>query len=192
MNKKREQNLPGFSLIELMILLAVMSILVGMVTLGFGFLRSNDTKQIAYGIENGLKTLKSKDMAGKDTLYLHVFVHDGKYYRTITNSVAPPAPGGEEKEIGNAGSISVKVIYDVKDEHDVRLADRTVTLSESGTSDVCIGMSKKDGTFLYQKVSGTNNSEAPREMHVTASGSGGTPYLVYMVTDTGKHYVEAQ
>lgn len=190
MNKKREQNLSGFSLIELMILLAVMSILVGMVTLGFGFLRSNDTKQVAYGIENGLKTLKSQDMAGKETLYLHVFVHDGKYYRTITNSVAPPAAGGNEKEIGNAESTSVNVIYDVKDEHGASLPDRTVALSESGTKDICIGITKKDGTFLYQKVSGTNNSEAPREMHITASS--GTSYLVYMVTDTGKHYVEVQ
>lgn len=188
--KKREQNLSGFSLIELMILIAVMSILVGMVALGFGFLRSTDTKQVAYGIENGLKTLKSKDMAGKETQYLHVFVHNGKYYRTITNSAAAPTPGGSEKEIGSAESISVNVIYDVRDEYGSSLPDRTVTLSESGTTDICVGITKKDGTFLYQKVSGTNNSEAPREMHVTASG--GTSYLVYMVTDTGKHYVEVQ
>lgn len=190
MNRKRERSLSGFSLIELMILIAVMSILVGMVTLGFGMLRSTDTKQVAYGIENGLKTLKSRDMAGKDTVYMHLFVHNGRYYRTITNSVTPPTPGGNEKEIGNAGAISIDVIYDVKDEHGASLPDRSVTMSESGTKDICIGMAKKDGTFLYQNVSGTNNSEAPREVHVKASG--GTSYLVYMVTDTGKHYVEVQ
>lgn len=191
MNKKRARNLSGFSLVELLILIAVMSILVGMVSIGFGFLRSNDTKEVAYGIENGLKTLKSNDMAGKETVYLHIFVHNGKYYRIITNSVAAPTPGGNEKEIGKASSISVNVTYDVKDEHGNSLPDRTVTLSESGTKDICIGMAKKDGTFLYQNVSGTNNSEAPREMHVTTA-SGTTSYLVYMVTDTGKHYVEAQ
>lgn len=191
MKKKSRQNLSGFSLIELIILIAVMSILVGMAALGFGFLRSNDTKQVAYGIENGLKTLKSKDMAGKETLYLHVFVHDGKYYRTITNSVSAPTLGGNEKEIGNASSVTINVKYDKKNSSGASIGSRTTTLSESGTGaqkDICIGIAKKDGAFLYQ-----NNGvdlEAPQEIKVTASS--GTSYLVYMVTDTGKHYVEVQ
>ena len=40
-------------------------------------------------------------------------------------------------------------------------------------------------------MSGEDVSVAPREIQVTSDGSQ-TGYLVYMVTDTGKHYVEVQ
>lgn len=187
--KKWKQNRQGFSLMELIILIAIMSVFIGLASLGIGMLRASDTKKLAYGIEDGLTALKSRDTAGKETVYMHLFVHNGKYYRTITNSTAAPAYSGKEKELGDT-KLSIAVTYDVKDQNGAALPDRSVTLSESGTKDICIGVAKKDGAFLYQKISGTNHSEAPREIKVI--GTGATNYLVYMVTDTGKHYVEVQ
>ena len=187
--RKTNRTLPGFSLVELIVLIAVMAVLVGMTSLGIGMIRATDTKKTAYGIEDGLTALKAHDMAGKETVYMHLFVHNGKYYRTITNSKTAPVYSGNEKEIGGS-MISISVTYDVRDDAGGALPDRVVSLEDGAVEGVCIGMSKKDGSFLYQKVSGTTKSEAPREIKVTAPRA--TDYEVYMVTDTGKHYVEAQ
>lgn len=180
----------GFSLVEMIILIAIMSILVGLTALGIGMLNSVDAKDVAYGIEGGLTKLKAQNTAGEKPVYMHIYMAGGKYYRIYTDSTADAVPDGTEQEMGDS-SISLKVTYDVKNKTGAYLSDREVTVSESGTKDICIGISKKDGTFLYQKVSGTDNSEAPREIQVTSDGSQ-IGYLVYMVTDTGKHYVEVQ
>lgn len=183
----------GFSLVEMIILIAIMSILVGLTALGIGMLNSVDAKDVAYGIEGGLTKLKAQNTAGEKPVYMHIYMDGGKYYRIYTDSTAYAVPDGTEQEMGDS-SISLKVTYDVKDKagayssHEVTVSESE---SESTKRDICIGISKKDGTFLYQKVSDTDNSEAPREIQVTSDGSQ-TGYLVYMVTDTGKHYVEVQ
>jgi prepilin-type N-terminal cleavage/methylation domain-containing protein len=179
----------GFSLIELVIVIAIMSIMVGLTSLGLSFLKSKDTKTVAYGIESSLTKLKSSNMAGNKKVYLHLYVDDGKYYRIFTDSTDAATPNGTEKELGDT-SISIQATYDVKDKDGNAQSDRVVTLSEGGTKDICIGIAKKDGAFLYQTADGSDNREAPRELLV--SSGHGTTYLVYMVTDTGKHFVEVQ
>ena len=178
----------GFSLVEMIILIAIMSLLVGLTALGIGMLNSADAKDVAYGIEGGLTKLKAQNTAGEKPVYMHIYMKGGKYYRIYTDSTADAEPNETEQEMGDS-SISLKVTYDVKNKDGAYLPDREVTVSESES--VCIGISKKDGTFLYQKVSGEDVSVAPREIQVTSDGSQ-TGYLVYMVTDTGKHYVEVQ
>lgn len=182
----------GFSLVEMIILIAIMSILVGLTALGIGMLNSADAKDVAYGIEGGLTKLKAQNTAGEKPVYMHIYMKGGKYYRIYTDSTAYAVPDGTEQEMGDS-SISLKVTYDVKSKTGV-YSSREVTVSESESEstkrDICIGISKKDGTFLYQ-VSGKDESVAPREIQVTSDGSQ-TGYLVYMVTDTGKHYVEVQ
>jgi hypothetical protein len=117
-------------------------------------------------------------------LYLHLYVEDGKYYRIYTKSTAAATPDGSEKELGNT-SMPIQVTYDVKDADGKPTDDRVTTLESA--KDICIGISRKDGSFLYQPSG--DGSEAPRELLISSS-SGMAAYRVYMVTDTGKHFVE--
>lgn len=150
----------GFSLIELIIVIALMALLTGGVTLSYRLIRSADTKGTAYDIDSALTDLKSKNMAANKLLYLHLYRYEGAYYIDYTESESY-TPDGNGTEIG----------------------DSEVTITCDGTAladgdEVTIGIQKKDGAF----------SAGPEEIRVTDDGV--TGYIVYLVRDTGSHFVE--
>lgn len=151
----------GFSLIELIIVIALMAILTGGIALSYNLIRSADTKGTAYDIDSGLTDLKSKNMGGNKLLYMHLYRYNGTYYIDYT-ATESYTPGGNGIEIGDS---EVTIIYD------------GVTLADG--DEVTIGIQKKDGAF----------SLGPEEIHIV--NEDGTGYIVYLVRDTGKHYVEA-
>lgn len=162
MNQGETSGRDGFSLIELMIVIALMAILTGGVALSYNMVRSADTKGTAYDIDSGLTELKSKNMGGNKLLYMHLYRYNGTYYIDYTDSESY-TPGGNGTEIGDS---EVTVICD------------GATLADG--DEVTIGIQKKDGAF----------SQGPEEIHVESDD--GTGYIVYLVRDTGKHYVEAK
>ena len=52
----------GFSLIEMMIVIAILGILMGGIALSYNLVRSADTKGTAYDIDSNLTNLKSRSM----------------------------------------------------------------------------------------------------------------------------------
>lgn len=150
----------GFSLIELMIVIAIMAVLVGGTALSYNMVRSADTKGTAYDIDSGLTELKSKNMGGNKLMYMHLYRYDGTYYIDYTDSDSY-TPAGKGKEIGDG---SLRISCD-----GTALADG---------DEVTIGIQKKDGAF----------SDGPEEISV--EGENVTGYIVYLIRDTGKHYVE--
>lgn len=176
----------GFSLIELIIVMAIIAILSGGVALGIGMINTSTTKSVAYNIESGLTKLKSMNMAGEEKVYMHVFENGGKYYLSYTNDTAKPSLDGSEKELCSTSNISIQVCYDEKDVSGA-LTSSFETLGSD--EDICMGIKKKDGSFIFQESAG--KKKAPAQIKVVSSGSS-TSYLVYMVTSTGKHHVEVQ
>lgn len=185
---KNEKTREGFSLVEMIVVIVIMAILVGVTALGIGMLNSVDAKDAAYGLEGSLTKLKSMNEAGSKAVWLHVYLKDGKYYRIFTDSSSAASPDGTEKEIGDS-SLHLKAVYDVRSKTGQVCPDREVNLSESGISEIVIGISKKDGSFRFEKVSGSDEKEAVREIEVKTDGSS-TGYRLCMVTETGKHFVE--
>ena len=150
----------GFSLIELMIVIALLAILTGGAALSYNLVRSADTKGTAYDIDSALTELKSRNMSRNKLLYLHLYRYQGTYYIDYTESESY-TPGGDGTEIG----------------------DREVTITCDGTAladgdEVTIGIQKKDGAF----------SKGPEEIHITDDGA--DRYIVYLIRDTGNHFVE--
>lgn len=150
----------GFSLIELVIVIVIMSILTGGIALTYSLVRSADTEGTAYDIDSNLTILKSRNMGRNKPLYLQLYRYSGDIFVDYT----------EEKSYTPKGNGEV-------------IGDSAVTLSCDGTilpdgSVTTIGIRKKDGAF----------SEGPKE--ITVTGDDGTSYVVYLITDTGKHYVE--
>lgn len=161
----------GFSLMELMIVITLMSILVGTVALSVGLLRSADTKGAAYDVNGRLTDLKSKTRGGKDQPYLYLYRLNQKYYLDFSNTKPDDySPTTSAREIGDKG---LKISYG-----SVKKA-----LEDAPNGFVCLAFQKKDGAFL---VSG--KCECPEVIYVEADGA--PTYAVYMVKDTGHHYIE--
>lgn len=161
MKEKRQ----GFSLMELVIVIAIMAILTSLMALSLGYLRTADAKGVAYGINSSLSDLKSRTMSKSGAVYMHLLEHEGSYYAVYTDSNAPVSVGAGAGVPGEElGSSAVTVVCD------------GTQLPAGG--DVCFALRRKDGAF----------TEGPQKIDVTAQN--GTEYTVYLIPATGRHYVE--
>ncbi len=151
----------GFSLIEMMIVIAIMAVLTGGVTISYYMIRSADTKGTAYDIDSRLTTLKSRSMGSNKQIYLQLYRHSGEIYVDYTEEESY-TPSGKGEPIGDS---------------EVILSCDGAVMSDGSVSTIAI--QKKDGAFL----------EGPEEIKV--SDDGGTSFTVYLIKDTGKHYVES-
>ena len=149
MEKVKERD--GFSLMEMIIVIAILGMITGGIAVTYNMVRSADVKGMAYDIDSSLTNLKSKNMGSNKQLNYFIDYTEEESY----------TPSGEGESVGESG-ISLK--YDGKE-----LTDGEV---------ITIGIQKKDGAF----------SVGPEEIEVYDNNV--NDYMVYLVKDTGKHYVE--
>ena len=134
--------------------------ITGGIAVTYNMVRSADVKGMAYDIDSSLTNLKSKNMGSNKQLFMHLYKQSGNYFIDYTEEESY-TPSGEGESVGESG-ISLK--YDGKE-----LTDGEV---------ITIGIQKKDGAF----------SVGPEEIEVYDNNV--NDYMVYLVKDTGKHYVE--
>ena len=158
MEKVKERD--GFSLMEMIIVIAILGMITGGIAVTYNMVRSADVKGMAYDIDSSLTNLKSKNMGSNKQLFMHLYKQSGNYFIDYTEEESY-TPSGEGESVGESG-ISLK--YDGKE-----LTDGEVST---------IGIQKKDGAF----------SVGPEEIEVYDNNV--NDYMVYLVKDTGKHYVE--
>ena len=150
----------GFSLMEMIIVIAILGMITGGIAVTYNMVRSADVKGMAYDIDSSLTNLKSKNKGSNKQLFMHLYKQSGNYFIDYTEEESY-TPSGEGESVGESG-ISLK--YDGKE-----LTDGEV---------ITIGIQKKDGAF----------SVGPEEIEVYDNNV--NDYMVYLVKDTGKHYVE--
>lgn len=158
MEKVKERD--GFSLMEMIIVIAILGMITGGIAVTYNMVRSADVKGMAYDIDSSLTNLKSKNMGSNKQLFMHLYKQSGNYFIDYTEEESY-TPSGEGESVGESG-ISLK--YDGKE-----LTDGEV---------ITIGIQKKDDAF----------SVGPEEIEVYDNNV--NDYMVYLVKDTGKHYVE--
>ncbi len=158
MEKVKERD--GFSLMEMIIVIAILGMITGGIAVTYNMVRSADVKGMAYDIDSSLTNLKSKNMGSNKQLFMHLYKQSGNYFIDYTEEESY-TPSGEGESVGESG-ISLK--YDGKE------------LTDGGV--ITIGIQKKDGAF----------SVGPEEIEVYDNNV--NDYMVYLVKDTGKHYVE--
>ena len=158
MEKVKERD--GFSLMEMIIVIAILGMIIGGIAVTYNMVRSADVKGMAYDIDSSLTNLKSKNMGSNKQLFMHLYKQSGNYFIDYTEEESY-TPSGEGESVGESG-ISLK--YDGKE-----LTDGEV---------ITIGIKKKDGAF----------SVGPEEIEVYDDNV--NDYMVCLVKDTGKHYVE--
>lgn len=179
--KKEIYKRAGFSLMEMVVVIALLGILVSGIGLSIGLLRSTDTKGAAYDINSGLTDLKSRTTGGKNQPYMYLYFLDQAYYLDISY-VEPDAytPTTDAKEIGDD---RLQILYG------------TGKNALEGAADgfICIAFQKKDGAFLTDETGmclKDGKSTCPEVIYVDADDAPG--YAVYMIPDTGHHYVEEE
>ena len=158
MEKVKERD--GFSLMEMIIVIAILGMLTGGIAVTYNMVRSADVKGMAYDIDSSLTNLKSKNMGSNKQLFMHLYKQSGNYFIDYTEEESY-TPSGEGESVGASG---ISLQYDGKE-----LPDGEV---------ITIGIQKKDGAF----------SVGPEEIEVYDNNV--NDYMVYLVKDTGKHYVE--
>lgn len=161
---EQDRSREGFSLVELIIVIAIMGTLVGLTAYGFGYMKLADAKGLANGINSGLSELKSESMAKNEPVYMHLFERDGSYFLYYSDNSACDT----DEDGKNLGSSQMSIKLDGTE------------LGAGGTKSFHIR--KKDGAF--EAVGG---EEPPSEIEVSSDSY---LYKIVLVKDTGRHYIE--
>ena len=163
----------GFSLIELIIAIAILAIFVGVISLSLGLLRSADTKGLGSHINDSLTDLKAITQAHTGPYYLHLYKKDGAYWKYYDNndtfSVDTITNVSENRLCSD--SMAVKIVGG---------PNNGDLLGEAG---ITVSIKKKDGSY---------NSGIPvaLEVYKSSDGSGTPDYRVILAEKTGLHYLE--
>lgn len=154
-------NNKGFSLIELVIVIAIMAIVTAGSIAGFGYLRLADSKKCTMSVDESIETLYSQTMAKANKPYMYLYELNGDTYVKITSSSF--VKDTDAKKVGNS---SIPVVVDGKD------------LSSVPGGVVKIGYSRSDGAF-----------DTPTSNMKIVVGTS-KKYTINIVSNTGRHYVQ--
>ena len=160
----------GMSLLEVILVIAIMAILVGTAVSGIGYIRFADTKKCAYDINSMLAKTRTEAMSRSSKPYFYIYKYNNNYYMLAT--AASPSSlvlDGSATKIGNS---SMEII--VKDEAG---NERSITGNDVSSNAVKIGFVKSTGAF--------ETSYFYDEILI----QGKTDYTIKLAKNTGKHYV---
>lgn len=162
----------GFTLIELIVIIAVMSILTGVVFYSINLLGYADTVKCANRIDNGLSSLRLNTMSRTGEYVMYLYRYDGSYYICTVN--------------GDSGAAELENPV-LNEETGTKVGSSRVTISVCGQDG---GYKELEAgspvSFRYYKNSGAFKSDW-KEIKITGGGKTSTVKMALM---TGKHYVE--
>lgn len=160
----------GFSLIELIIVIAIIAIMTAGGISAFGYLNLANASKCVARIDNGLTSLKSRNMSKTSSTYMHLYYYDNDYYILFDDSPTFTPSGANYSDGEIVGNRNLKIFFDTQD------------ISGLPGTCVTIGVRRKDGAFL--------NTASPTSKIKVVKASGDSAHEITLVTSTGKHFID--
>ncbi len=161
----------GFSLIEFMVAIAIIAIMTVGGIAGFGFLDMASASKCTAKIDNGLTSLKSRNMSKTSATYMHLYTYSGKYYILFDDSSSFSPTSANYSDGEAVGNDKLKVFFDGSD------------LTTIPGKCITIGIRRKDGAFL-------NTLTPTSKIQVVKASDNSTSHEITLVTGTGKHFID--
>jgi len=167
----------GFTLIELIVVIAILGILAGAATYSIGAVSSNRAKKFAYSLDAMLSECRVDTLSGSPSpTYLKLSYADGRFLGTLYE-------GGSEKSSEVFGGSGLTCTFTAG----------SASAAVGETQSLCLGFSRSTGAFLPLEdvtnggtaVNGTLSGDCT--LITVASGAGS--YVVTLVPNTGYHSV---
>ena len=170
MKKKKCRNEAGVTLVEIIIVLAIIGILASASVLLIGHLHYADTERVINNIDTSMNELQIKNISKSEQSYLYIYhLSDGYYMRILSDDLS----GFDSSKLNGDGT---------------KLSNNTIEIygTDAGGSRVAI-----KGTANYIKVSYTKSgSFDSSKTNVKEIAIEGTPQqTLTLVFDTGKHFI---
>lgn len=161
----------GFSLVEVVVVIAIMGILVGISAVGISLMFSRDAEKCATEIESGLDKLRSYTMAKKGSWYMEIAKTGNDYILTIYRNTGSGDTAYEQMNLGSR-----------------------VTLRSGGTeiSGVRIQYNRVTGGVAQVDIGNTGTWAVPSDIVKIQVDSNRTDRskTVNIVRLTGRHFLE--
>lgn len=158
----------GFSMIEMIIVIAIIGVFTGLASIGFGYIKSGNVKAAAQNLDSSLSKLKYDAMSKANMPYLYVYKTGGKYYTMCTAKTVQDADF-----VADNGEL---------------LCNGNCVITYDGGTALAEGKHIK---IAYKKGSGGFSSSSDVKQEIVVENEEGTvSYTITIVFETGKHYVE--
>ena len=157
---RKARNNKGISLVEILVVVAIMSLAVGGAGVGLSLAYSRDAEKCAKTIDAALENTRMLSMSQKGTFTMEIDLENNILYIRSSESSDPI----EEEQLQRRVEISVP-------------ADASLT-------SVTVQFDKSTGKVLSM------SGESDGVLRITSENSNGKRATVVLVKGTGKHYVE--
>lgn len=173
----------GYSLVELIIVISIMTIMVGVMSYGIGMMFSKDANYVAVRIDDGLTEARTLAMSREGVFIYSLHIDSDtkknciKIYKVASEDDTPVDPPYKEIALDKSVKIDIKKKVDS--------TETDMTPSPSGSINVIfdkangsvkkVDGSKGEGVYIFT-VTSTRNSSKVKE--------------VTLVSATGRHYTE--
>lgn len=170
----RKKNNAGFSLVELMIVVAIISVLIGVITITYSIVGKANAKSYATTLKQAIASARSDTM--------------GRVQNTYELIITGNADGTVDVQIGQGGSR--QRIGDSKTP--VELFSDGAAVSIIPGRIFRMKFSKSDGHVTYMHFDGgaIDAFVSPGELHIQCGQTSGKHYTVHVVKQTGKVYMD--
>ncbi len=165
----------GFTMVEMIITVAIAAVLMGATIATFGYISSGNARRSAARFDSKLNTAQTETMMQKEPTYLYLFKDNGVKVVLSANDAENLTSLKKFDNPTEVGGARVDVI--------AKKSGGSQELDDSGF--IRIAFNKATGAYRYAKFDGDADTEFISEINF----SGKENYKVTLVQLTGKHVV---